>query len=76
MIRGDTLTARAHAGETLDALVWRTLGWTAGAVEAALEANPGLADAGPHLAAGRAVVLPASVTAARPAAAPLLQLWD
>ena len=32
----------AHQGDTLDALVWRHLGRTAGLVERALELNPGL----------------------------------
>jgi len=61
-------------GETLDALCWRCLGRTAGAVEAALDANPGLADLGPVLPHGQVIFLPdAPLT---PQKRPLLQLWD
>ena len=42
----------AHDHETVDALCMRTLGATAGVVEATLAINPGLAAKGPHLPAG------------------------
>ena len=44
----------AHQGDTLDALVWRHLGRTAGLVEQALELNPGLCVHGPILPHGTA----------------------
>ncbi|QWF19126.1 tail protein X [Lysobacter capsici] len=65
----------AAQGETLDALCWRVLGRTAGVIEAALIANPGLADLGPILPHGTAVdLLPPVATA--PAHQTLIQLWD
>lgn len=64
----------AHQGDTLDSLCWRHLGSSA-AVEAALEANPGLAALGPILPEGTPVTLP---DAAPPAssAKTLINLWD
>lgn len=63
----------AHAGEPLDALVWRALGTAA--VEPVLEANRGLAELGAFLPEGHPVTLPE--LAAAPAATPeLVQLWD
>ena len=56
-------TAKARAGEMLDELLWRTRGRTAGLVEQALELNPGLADLGPLLPGGLAVLLPEATTA-------------
>ena len=67
-------TQTAHAGETLDALVWRTTGGGIAAVEATLLANPGLAGKGPHLPEGTPVSIPDA--AAAPATLPLIQLWD
>lgn len=67
-------TVPARAQEPLDALVWRELGLGAPAVQAVLEANPGLAAQGPFLLDGTRVVLPAAASA--PAPAPLIQLWD
>lgn len=61
--------ARQH--DTVDALCHRHLGRTAGATEATLAANPGLA-ATPHLAPGQPVTLVAPAAAPRP----LVQLWD
>jgi phage tail protein X len=68
---------RVHArqGDTLDALCWRHLGRTAGAVEAALEANPGLAALGPVLPHGTPVDLP-EAAAREPARPALTQLWS
>lgn len=70
----DPVIVRALAGEPLDALVWRTIGQAAPAVEAVLLANPGLAAFGPGLPEGTAVTIPAAAQA--PAPAPLIQLWD
>jgi phage tail protein X len=67
--------ARANQGETLDALCLRVLGRTDGVVEAALAANPGLADLGPVLPIGTPVQLPDTTTATRTETA-LVQLWS
>jgi phage tail protein X len=63
----------AHAGEPLDALVWRAIGSTA--VEPVLEANPGIADLGAFLPEGTAVFVPAPA-AESVSELPLIQLWD
>lgn len=65
----------ASQGDTLDALCWRHLGRTAGVVEAALEANPGLAALGVVLPHGTPIDLPEPTTTA-PARRALIQLWD
>lgn len=65
----------AHQGDTLDQLCWRHLGRTAGVVEAALLANPGLADLGPVLPHGTVIDLPDPAPVA-PAQRALIQLWD
>ncbi|MFW6032452.1 MAG: tail protein X [Phycisphaeraceae bacterium] len=65
--------ARAHQGETLDALCHRVLGATAEVTEQALELNPGLAELGPVLPHGTRVRLPEAP--ASPPIAPTLQLW-
>ncbi|MFK4764554.1 tail protein X [Desulfobaculum sp. SPO524] len=49
---------RTKDGDMVDAICHRHYGRTAGVVEAVLEANPGLADEGPVLAAGVAILLP------------------
>ncbi len=49
---------RTSDGDELDWICWRHYGRTAGAVEAVLEANPGLADRGPVLPAGIEIELP------------------
>ena len=64
----------ANDHETVDALCMRTLGRTAGVVEATLAINPGLAAKGPHLPAGMVVQLPA-ITAAQKNIK-TIQLWD
>lgn len=64
----------AQQGDTLDQLCQRHLGRTGGVVEAALEANPGLAALGPVLPMGTPVTLPDQASAA--AQTSLLQLWD
>ncbi|HEY5804850.1 MAG TPA: tail protein X [Lysobacter sp.] len=68
---------RVHAlqGDTLDTLCWRHLGRTAGVLEAALEANPGIATLGAVLPHGTPVDLPEPANTA-PARRALLQLWD
>ena len=62
-------------GDTLDLICWRELGRTAGVVETALGANPGLADLGPVLPMGTPVILPDGVTTA-PETRDIVQLWD
>ena len=65
----------AVQNETVDQLVWRANGGGPAAVQAVLNANPGLAGHGPFLPEGTAVVLPATATqTAEPVA--LVQLWD
>lgn len=64
----------ARQDETVDALVWRVLGRTAGATEAVLTANDGLASAGARLPAGLRVLIPVSADV-EPSRA-MLQLWD
>ena len=64
----------AQQHDTLDAIVWRYCGRTAGLVEAVLELNPGLAALGPLLPHGCQIELPD----VKPAAVQkqLIQLWD
>lgn len=66
------MIVRAQQGDTVDSLCWRHHGSSA-AVEATLEANPGLAALGPVLPIGTAVTLPDEPPAAQN---DLLQLWD
>lgn len=68
------LTVRARQAETLDELVWRTIGGAAAAVEAVLAANRGLAGLGPALPEGTAVLIPDTNPAPEPL--DLVQLWD
>lgn len=72
MAHGQTVIAQQD--EALDALVWRAIGRSAGAVEAVLAANPGLGAMGAALPEGAVVFIPAA--AATPVAQPLVQLWD
>lgn len=65
-------TVIARQGDTLDALLHRHLGATAGHVEATLAANPGLADLGAVLPQGAAVRV---ATAPAPVRR-LINLWD
>lgn len=69
------MIARALQGETLDALCYRVLGRTDGVTEAALAANPGLADLGPILPQGHPVNLPDTTQTAQSETA-LVQLWN
>jgi len=68
------LVEQSRQGETVEALVWRVTG-NASAVEAVLQANPGLAELGAILPAGTAVTIPAAAVTSS-ATAPLIQLWD
>lgn len=68
-------TVRSVQGDTLDDLVWQHYGRSAGAVEAVLEANPGLADLGPILPTGTSVTLP-DLEPAAPESGRRLKLWD
>lgn len=69
-----SMTVRANAGETIDALVWRALRRGPSAVEAVLQANPHLAGQGLFLPAGLAVEIPAAASA--PATRPMINLWN
>jgi phage tail protein X len=68
------ITITAHAGETVDALVWRAIGAGAGVVESVYEANPRLAELGPFLPEGTPVNVPLPSAAAPET--PLVQLWS
>lgn len=63
---------RAHQHEVLDALLWRTVGSTAGSVEATLEANPGLARIAADLPEGH----PVRVVKAPEPVKEMVYLWD
>lgn len=71
-----SVTVRAHAHETLDALVWRQSGSTAGLVEATLAANPGLAKLAADLPQGQAVRLQQAGAGAGAARQQTVYLWD
>lgn len=64
---------RTHQVETVDALCWRYYGRTQGAVEAVLQANPGLARLGLVLPQGLLVAMP---DLPAPPAKQMTQLWD
>lgn len=64
---------RTLQAETVDALCWRHYGRTRGAVEAVLQANPGLASCGLILPQGILVLMPALPA---PAPKPTVSLWD
>lgn len=66
-------TVYAHQGETLDALLYRVVGATAGITEQVLELNPGLANKGPILAEGTAVQIPETPPLTR--RIETIQLW-
>ncbi len=67
---------RTHQGDTLDLLLWRGLGRTAGIVEAVLDANPGLAAMGIVLPGGMLVEVPDAAVALRPQHTETIQLWS
>ncbi|MFC3579541.1 tail protein X [Sphingomonas hylomeconis] len=64
----------ARQDETLDALIWRTRGLGPSDLGPVLEANPGLAELGTILPAGKRVVLPETPPA--PVVRDIIQLWD
>lgn len=66
------MQAIACQGDTVDLICQRNYGHTAGAVEAVLAANPGLAALGLILPQGTAVMLP---DLPPPPTANLIQLW-
>lgn len=70
-----TQTATAMDGETVDEICHRVLGKTAGVTEQVLELNPGLAELGPRLPGGTAVILP-DAAEAQTATIDIVQLWD
>lgn len=71
------MQVHAQQHDTLDALLWRHASRTRGLLEATLDANPGLADAGVVLPHGTAVAIPdAALRAPVQADQPLIQLWD
>ena len=64
---------RSVEGDTVDLICYREFGYTEEITEQLLALNPGLADVGPVIPVGTAIVLPAV------AAAPVtntLNLWD
>ena len=61
-------------GDMLDAVCQAHYGRHAGAVEAVLEANPGLADRGPQLPAGVVIQLPDLSAESRDSGT--VRLWD
>lgn len=61
-------------GDMLDAVCQAHYGRQAGAVEAVLEANPGLAEQGPLLSAGHRIELPELPEEARESGT--VRLWD
>lgn len=69
------MLVRAHQNDTVDLLVWRHLGSTAGYIEETLRLNPGLADHGTLLPHGTAVTLP-EPRAATQMVRNIVQLWD
>lgn len=66
-------TYRCSDGDTLDWICWKHYGRQSGAVEAVLEANPGLAEKGPVFSAGQLVTLPDLAPAATTT---IIRLWD
>lgn len=66
------ITIRTIGGEMLDAITHKHYKGRAGATEAVLDANPGLARIGPVLPAGVEIVLP-DLPEAKPQE---IKLWD
>lgn len=64
---------RTQQNESVDALCWRHYGRTQGAVEAVLQANPGLARQGLILPQGLLVHMP---TLSAPPPKTTVTLWD
>ncbi|MEO1720981.1 MAG: tail protein X [Pseudomonadota bacterium] len=68
------VTYETKDGDTVDQVAWwHYNGLRAGMVEAVLEANPGLADAGPILPGGLSITLPDLEEANT---RPQLRIWD
>ena len=65
---------RTRDGDSLDVICWRHYGRQAGAVEAVLEANPGLSEASPVLPDGFVIGLPDLPQPAR--TIETVSLWD
>ena len=72
MATQQTRTVHARQGDTLDALLHRHIGQTAGHTEATLAANPRLADHGAVLPIGTTVHIVTAPAAPRR----LVHLWD
>lgn len=68
------LVVTALAREPIDALVWRATGGGPAVVEAAIEANPGVARLGAALPEGTEILIPE--LAATPSVLELVQLWS
>lgn len=64
---------RSLQGDTLDLILFRHYGYTAGITEQVLNLNPGLAALGPILQTGTLINMPAAPTQAEQ---PLIQLWE
>lgn len=64
---------RSQQGDTLDIILFRHYGYTAGITEQVLNLNPGLATLGPIIPTGTLINMPAAPTQAEQ---PLIQLWD
>lgn len=64
---------RSLQGDTLDLILFRHYGYTAGITEQVLNLNPGLAALGPILPTATLINMPAAPTQAEQ---PMLQLWD
>lgn len=67
-----TITVRAHQNDVLDGMVHRHLGSTAGHVEAALAANPGLAKVAADIPMG----MPVRLVQATAPTQDRINLWD
>jgi phage tail protein X len=65
---------RARQGDTVDVAIWRERGRDAADIAAVLAANPGLADLGPVLPTGTAIIVPAAP--AERATLPTINLWS
>ncbi|HDN9017547.1 TPA: tail protein X [Aeromonas salmonicida subsp. pectinolytica] len=64
---------RSQQGDTLDLILFRHYGYTAGITEQVLNLNPGLATLGPIIPTGTLINMPAAPTQAEQ---PLIQLWN
>ncbi len=64
---------RTSENDMLDWIAWKHYGKQSGAVEAILEANPGLADYGDKLPAGLVIILPEIQL---PETDKIVRLWD